>query len=359
MEVAIIGGGNFGTALANIAAKNGYSTHLWMRDEQQVADCLTHGENRRYLPGHRLDERVLPTADLERAVDRSSVIVVSVPSASFRDVTRRVAEHYQPGDIVISATKGIERRAGGGNVAGGGFLLMSEILQELLPEARIGVLSGPNLAEEIADGQYTGTVIASRDVDVCDTVREVLKSRTFRVYANEDVYGVELAGALKNIYAIICGIAGGLHVGQNTMGMLITRSLAEMSRLAVSLGANPFTFLGLAGVGDLMVTCTSPLSRNYQLGCRLAEGRTLDQALDDMGKLAEGVNTLRVVCDAARDREVYMPLALGLHRLLFGGDDIGVVITELMTGGQPIDVEFARPATDFAGPAPDKALGAT
>jgi glycerol-3-phosphate dehydrogenase (NAD(P)+) len=343
MEVAIIGGGNFGTALANIAAGNGYHTHLWMRDEQQVADCLTHRENRRYLPGHRLDDRVSPTTDLGQAVARSAVIVVSVPSASFREATCRVAAHYEPGDIVVSATKGIEQRG-----AGGQFLLMSDILAELLPEARIGVLSGPNLAEEIADGHYTGTVIASHDNGVCDTVREVLKSPTFRVYANGDVYGVELAGALKNIYAIICGIAGGLHVGQNTMGMLITRSLAEMSRLAVSLGANPFTFLGLAGVGDLMVTCTSPLSRNYQLGCRIAEGRSLNEALDEMGKLAEGVNTLRAVREIARERGVYMPLALGLHRLLFEGDDIGAVVTELMTGGQAVDVEFARPATDIA-----------
>jgi glycerol-3-phosphate dehydrogenase (NAD(P)+) len=271
-------------------------------------------------------------------VQAGSVIVMSVPSASFRDVTTQVAALCEPDDMVISATKGIERRP-----QGGGFLLMSQILDELLPTRRVGVLSGPNLAEEIADGHYTGTVVASRDDGVCDTVRQVLRSATFRVYANSDVYGVELAGALKNIYAIICGIAGGLHVGQNTMGMLITRSLAEMSRLAVSLGANPFTFLGLAGVGDLMVTCTSPLSRNYQLGSRLAQGLSLDQALEDMGKLAEGVNTLGVVCDRARELGVYMPLAFGLHRLLFDREDIGAVVTELMTGGQPIDVEFARP----------------
>jgi glycerol-3-phosphate dehydrogenase (NAD(P)+) len=342
MEVAIIGGGNFGTALANIAAKNGYTAHLWMRDEQQVTDCLTHRENRRYLPGHRLDDRVLPTADLGRAVRASSVIVMCVPSASFREVTRQVAALCESDDMVISATKGIERRP-----QGGGFLLMSQILDDLLPGRRVGVLSGPNLAEEIADGQYTGTVVASRHPAVCETVRQVLRSATFRVYANSDVYGVELAGALKNIYAIICGIAGGLHVGQNTMGMLITRSLAEMSRLAVSLGANPFTFLGLAGVGDLMVTCTSPLSRNYQLGSRLAQGLSLDQALEDMGKLAEGVNTLGVVCDHARELGVYMPLAFGLHRLLFDREDLGVVVTELMTGGQPIDVEFARPGTEL------------
>lgn len=338
IEVAVVGGGNFGTAIANIAARNGYRTHLWMRDERQVADCLAQRENRRYLPGHRLDDRVLPTGDLEQALDASGIIFMSVPSASFREVSELLAHHSDADDIVISATKGIERAS-----EGAGFRLMSEILESLVPTRHIGVLSGPNLAEEIADGHYTGTVVASRDPAVCETVRAVLKSETFRVYENPDVYGVELAGALKNIYAIVCGIAGGLGVGQNTMAMLITRSLAEMSRFAVSFGANPFTFLGLAGVGDLLVTCTSPLSRNYQLGYRLARGLSLAQALEDLGKLAEGVNTLRVVHERARALDVYMPLAAGLHRVLFDGDDLDDVVTELMTGGQAVDVEFARP----------------
>lgn len=338
MEVAIIGGGNFGTAIANIAAKNGFDTHLWMRDERQVAECLAHRENRRYLPGHALEEKVYPTTDLPGALDKSAVIFMTVPSGSFREVSEQLAAHTDAEDIVISATKGIQREPGGS-----GFLLMSQILEELAPSVRVGVLSGPNLAEEIADGHYTGTVVASPDAQVCQTVREVLKSPTFRVYDNADIYGVELAGALKNIYAIVCGLAGGLAVGQNTIAMLITRALAEMSRFAVSLGANPFTFLGLAGVGDLLVTCTSPLSRNYQLGYRLAQGLSLDEALDDLGKLAEGVNTLRLVHEQARAREVYMPLAAGLHRVLFDGEDLATVVAELMTGGQPVDVEFARP----------------
>ncbi len=340
IEVAVVGGGSFGTVIANIAAGNGYLTHLWMRDQRQVADCLSHRENRRYLPGHRLHDRVAPTADLERALDSSSVIFMSVPSASFREVSELLARHSDADDVVISATKGIERTSDGS-----GFRLMSEILRELVPTERIGVLSGPNLAEEIADGHYTGTVVASPDPGVCDRVQTVLKSETFRVYENPDVYGVELAGALKNIYAIVCGIAGGLGVGQNTIAMLITRSLAEMSRFAVSLGANPFTFLGLAGVGDLMVTCTSPLSRNYQLGWRLGQGLSLSEALDDLGKLAEGVNTLRVICERARLQGVYMPLASGLHRVLFEGEEMAAVITELMTGSQALDVEFARPGT--------------
>jgi glycerol-3-phosphate dehydrogenase (NAD(P)+) len=307
-----------------------------MRDEHQVADCIEHRENRRYLPGHRLEALIRPTSDLEDAVDRSTVIFMCVPSASFREVATRLSGHMDADDIVVSATKGIERRDEG-------FRLMSEILGEVLSTSHIGVLSGPNLAEEIADGHYTGTVIASADEGVRDTVRAVLKSETFRVYDNDDVFGVELAGALKNIYAIVCGIAGGLEVGQNTIGMLITRSLAEMSRFAVSQGANPFTFLGLAGVGDLLVTCTSPLSRNYQLGYRLAQGLSLEEAVNDLGKLAEGVNTLRVIEEHARTIDVYMPLAAGLKRVLFDGEDLGEVVTELMTGGQPVDVEFARP----------------
>ncbi len=335
MEVAIIGGGNFGTAIANIIASNGFVTHLWMRDEQQVADCIRLRENRRYLPGHLLNERVLPTCDMSLAMARSGITFMSVPSASFREVSAQLALHTAADDIVISATKGIQAE---------GFQLMSQILEELVPTNRIGVLSGPNLAEEIAEGQYTGTVIASHDPTVCETVQQILRSETFRVYVNADVYGVELGGALKNIYAIVCGLAAGLGVGQNTVSMLITRSLAEMSRLAVSLGANPFTFLGLAGVGDLLVTCTSPLSRNYQLGYRVAQGVSLQEAQEDLNKLAEGVNTLRVVSAKARELEVYMPLCSGLARVLFEGDDLGHVVNELMTGGQPVDVEFARPA---------------
>ncbi len=335
MEVAILGGGNFGTAIANIVAKNGYLTHLWMRDEQQVADCIAHGENRRYLPGHPLEVQLAPTADFAEAVARSAVCFVTVPSASFREVSEQLATFTRPQDILVSATKGIEAP---------GFQLMSQILREVTGSERIGVLSGPNLAEEIADSQYTGTVIASTDVKLCETVQTILSSETFRVYDSSDVYGVELAGALKNIYAIICGMAAGLKVGQNTVGMLITRSLAEMSRFAVSMGANPLTFLGLAGVGDLLVTCTSPLSRNFQLGFRLGEGMTLEGALADLGKLAEGVNTLKVVYDRSQELNVYMPLVAGLYQVIYAGRGIVEVVSNLMASDQGVDVEFVAPS---------------
>lgn len=341
MEVAILGGGNFGTAIANIVASNGHPTHLWMRDEAQAEDCRVERENRRYLPGHLLVPLVAPTADLEGAVGRSALVIVSVPSASFREVAVQMVPHARPDATFVSATKGIERTPADGRAPG--FKLMSQILEELTGSDRIGVLSGPNLAEEIADRQYTGTVIASRNPEVRTLVQATLKNETLRVYANEDVYGVELAGALKNIYAIMCGIAAGLGVGQNTVGVLITRALAEMSRFAVSLGANPYTFLGLAGVGDLLVTCTSPLSRNFQLGYRLGQGMSMDEALEDLGKLAEGVNTLRVIHEVATDLEIYMPLVTGMYRFIFERADLGEIITDLMTGGNPQDVEFVRP----------------
>ena len=334
MQVAIVGAGNFGTAVANIVAGNGVPTRLWMRDEEQLADIRTHGENRRYLPGHALAERIAPTSDLSCAVGTSDIVFVTVPSASFREVAGELRDVLSPGTCVISATKGIESD---------GFRLMSQILEEVLPSAVVGVISGPNLAEEMADARFSGTVVASRDEGLRSTVQEILKSPTFRVYSSTDVYGVELGGALKNIYAIVAGLATTLDIGQNGLAMLITRSLAEMGRFAVALGANPVTFLGLAGVGDLFATCTSPLSRNFQLGAKLASGATLAEAMEALGKLAEGVNTVRVVHGKSAELGVYMPLADGLYRLLFEGADLGTIVHELMTSTQRLDVEFAAP----------------
>ena len=335
MQVAIVGAGNFGTAIANIVARGGIGVCLWMRDEAQLADIREHGENRRYLPGHPLAEQVTPTADLAAAVGGSQLVFVTVPSASFREVAAELGAVTQPATGVVSATKGIDSS---------GFQLMSQILEQALPKARIGVISGPNLAEEMADGRFAGTVVASRHESLRAAVQEVLKSPTFRVYASSDVYGVELGGALKNIYAIVCGLATAIGVGQNALAMLVTRSLAEMGRFAVALGANPLTFLGLAGVGDLFATCTSPLSRNFQLGAKLAEGASLADAMADLGKLAEGVNTVRVVCAKSAELGVYMPLADALHRLLFDDADLNRVISDLMTSEQRADVEFAAPA---------------
>lgn len=336
LQVAIIGAGNFGTAVANIVSANGVPAYLWMRDPKQLAEIEKFGENRRYLRGHPLEGKVTPTLDLEKAVTESDLLFITVPSASFREMSVELAPFVAKETYVVSGTKGVEAP---------NFNLMSQILEEELPDRRIGTISGPNIAEEIADGHLTGTVVASRDPGLCECVQRVFARDTFRVYSSEDIYGVELGGALKNIYAIVCGMAARLEVGQNTIAMLITRSLAEMSRFAESMGANPYTFLGLAGVGDLLVTCTSPLSRNYQLGFRIAGGLSLHEAMDELGKLAEGVNTLHVVHQKREQLGVYMPLAEALFHVLFEQGAIDEVVGGLMTGEQQVDVEFAKPTT--------------
>ncbi len=332
MSIAVIGAGNFGTVIANIVAANGAVTYLWMRDEEQLKDIQQHHENRRYLPGHPLHLNVVPTVDMKAAVAKSDLIFFTIPSDSFRGVARQVSEYVPRGTYTVSATKGVEQDT---------FSLMSEILDQELPPCSTGVLSGPNLAAEIAEGKFAGTVIASEDPDLRRCVQDRLSCSTFRVYSSSDVYGVELGGALKNIYALICGIANGLNVGQNAVSLVITRGLVEMSRFAQELKGNPYTFLGLAGVGDLVATCTSPYSRNYQVGYQIASGLTLEQAQDKVGKLAEGVNTLVAVYKQKQSMELYMPLVDALYRVLILGDDIHTTIVALMEGEQRDDVEFA------------------
>lgn len=332
LRVAVLGGGSFGTAIANIIACNQHPTSLWMRSAEQAAEYEGARENTRYLPGYRLNDNLVITADLEAAVSVSDLVFVSIPSHSFRDITRLMRPYLKPDAIIVSTAKGIEPE---------GFTLMSQILEQELPSHRIGVLSGPNFAKEIVQQQQTGSVIASEHQSVISCVQSTLSSATFRVYANNDRYGVELGGALKNIYAIICGMAAALGAGNNTQAMLLTRSLAEMGRFASLMGANPMTFLGLAGVGDLILTCTSDLSRNYRVGYALGQGKPLDEVVSGLGQVAEGVNTLRQVKHKADELGVYMPLVSGLHGILFEQKKIADVARGLMLGEQNYDVEYA------------------
>lgn len=330
-RIAVLGGGSFGTAIANMIAANGNSVILWMRDPANAEQCRASGENTRYLPGYKLESNLEITADLEAAVKDSDVVFFSVPSKAFRDMARQAAPLLKPNALVISTAKGIEPDS---------YKLMSQVLREELSDVRIGVMSGPNLAKEIAQKQITATVIASEDDALCSEVQNLLGSKYFRVYANNDSFGVELAGALKNVYAIISGFVHSMGLGQNTMGVLITRSLAEMSRMAARFGANPMTFLGLSGVGDLYVTCTSPLSRNFQIGQALGQGLNLEQAIEKVGQVAEGINTTRIVKEAADEMDVYMPLANALYSLMFEGKPVNEVLERLMLAEQARDVEF-------------------
>lgn len=328
--IAVLGGGSFGTALANLLAENGHAVRLWMRDPEQAESIRTLRQNPRYLKGVTLLPSVEPVTDLEATLEACEMIFVALPSAALRQVLAPFADRLA-GRMLISTTKGIEAQT---------FKLMSQILEEIAPQARIGVISGPNLAREIAEHALTATVVASHDEALCRSVQQVLHGRTFRVYASSDRFGVELGGALKNVYAIMAGMAAALGMGENTRSMLITRALAEMTRLAVRLGANPMTFLGLAGVGDLIVTCTSTKSRNFQVGYALGQGQSLDEAVSQLGEVAEGVNTIRVLKSKAEEMQVYMPLVAGLHAILFEGRTLDQVIGLLMCGEPKTDVDF-------------------
>jgi len=331
LQVAVLGGGSFGTALASIAADNGATVNQWLRDEEQVAAINRDHRNPRYLPDFAINPRVIASSDLRAVIEGASLVFVAIPSQAFLAVVRQASRWLQPGQILVSTTKGIQAE---------GFKLMSQILEEETGSVHIGVLSGPNLASEIAQKQLTATVVASDDALTRAKVQNALGCDYFRVYASNDRYGVELGGALKNIYAIAAGMAAALGMGENTRSMLMTRALAEMSRFAVALGANPMTFLGLAGVGDLIVTCSSNLSRNYRVGQALGEGRTLGEAVEALGQVAEGVNTVSLVRGKALEEGIYMPLCEGLYQVLFNGVPAREMAKLLMRNEQSSDVEF-------------------
>lgn len=333
-KVAVLGGGSFGTAIAQVLGHNGHPVRLWMRNPEQAREIRESGRNDRYFPNHVLSPLIEPVTDVETALTLADTVFVALPSKAFRPFVTEARNHFHKGQLVISTTKGIEKE---------GFRLMSEILLEQLPGTHVGVLSGPNLAAEIMQRELTATVIASANTEVRKRTQQLLGCDYFRVYANVDMFGVELGGALKNIYAVISGLAAALSVGENTKAMIISRSLAEMSRFAVALGANPMTFLGLAGVGDLLVTCSSSMSRNFRVGYAVGQGKPLADAVAELGQVAEGIHTLQLVKEKAEEMGIYMPLVQGLHEILYGRLTIQEVIKALMTSAQNSDVEFVLP----------------
>lgn len=337
LKATVLGGGSFGTAIANTIASNGFATTLWMRDCERAEAAQTNRENQAYLPGYHLSDNLTILSDLAQAVYESHIVFLSVPSSSFREVTQRVKPYLTPGVKLVSTTKGIGRD---------GFTLMSQILNQELPGASVGVLSGPNFAKEMVNGQITGSVIASLDEELIAMVQQLLASERFRIYSSRDCYGVELAGALKNIYAIISGMVHARDYGQNTLALLTTRALAEMGRFAHALGADPMTFLGLAGVGDLILTCNSSLSRNYRVGYAMGSGQSLTSAIKGVGQVVEGVNTLRLVKHKADELDVAMPLVSALYALLFEGASPDSIIKQLMLSEHNSDVDFTGAIRD-------------
>ena len=330
IKITVLGGGSFGTALANISAVNGHYVRQWMRSSSQVEEINKHRTNQKYLGNFQINTSVKATTDIRSAVEDTDLVLVAIPSQYFRSVARML-NGYVKDKAIISTAKGIEAP---------GFKLMSQVLEEELPEAKAGVLSGPNLAQEIIEKAITATVVASRHREVCSLVQRALQCAYFKVYGSMDPYGVQLGGALKNIYAIAAGMASARGMGENSRSMLITRALAEMSHFAVTMGADPMTFLGLSGVGDLIVTCISPLSRNFRLGHALGQGQTLVEAQESLGQVAEGVRALALVKKKADEKNVHMPIVFGLNAVIFEGRSIEDMLRKGLLSEQRNDVEF-------------------
>jgi len=323
-RVTVVGAGSWGTTLASIAASS-VETTLWARRPDLARVINDTGQNPDYLPGYDLPSPLSATSDLVEAVEQSDLVIMAVPSHGFREVFRSVAPRTNDTTPILSLTKGIEE---------GTLASMTRIVQEEAPthdSDLTGVLTGPNLAGEIIAGQPTAAVIAMGHEATAREIQKVLMGPTFRVYTNDDVVGCELAGAMKNVMAIAAGMSDGLGFGDNTRAALLTRALAELTRLGIALGGSPTTFAGLAGMGDLIATCSSTQSRNHRVGSGLAIGKSLDQVISEMNMVAEGVKTTRAVLGLAQKADVEMPIAEHVAMVLYEGMPPRDAVLSLMT----------------------------
>lgn len=310
-KIAVVGAGSWGTAIADLLACKGFQTHLWVFEKEVKDHIQQFHENKLYLPDHQLSPNLSASNDLADVVSHKHLIVIVVPSHVMRNVTRQMAGHLADGTIITSASKGIEQKT---------HLTMSGVIKENLPEVeadRMTVISGPSFAKEVAQKIPTSVTVACRNPEVAARVQHVFATSYFRVYTSNDIVGVELGGSVKNIIAIASGMLDGLGMGLNTRAALITRGMTEIRRLGLHLGANPRTFTGLAGFGDLVLTCTGNLSRNYTVGIKLGKGKKLQQILAEMHMVAEGVKTAKSVYNFSRKLGVEMPICHEIYRILY------------------------------------------
>ncbi len=314
IKIGVVGAGSWGTAIANLLGSKGFKIDLWAYEKEVKDQIETYRENKIFLPGFSLSTNIFPSNDIAEVVSEKDLITIVVPSHVMRQTSRNIFGHVSANSIVVSASKGIENNT---------HLTMSGVLKETLPEIpenAFAVLSGPSFAKEVARQFPTVVSVASLDRQVADLVQRVFATPYFRVYTNDDMIGVELGGAVKNIIAIAAGIIDGLGLGLNTRAALITRGLTEISRLGLKMGANPRTFAGIAGIGDLILTCTGDLSRNYTVGKKIGEGMKLKDILSEMQTVAEGVKTAKSVYNLSRKLGVEMPISHEVYHILY--DDV-------------------------------------
>jgi len=325
IKIGVVGAGSWGTALANLLGSKGYKVDLWVFEQEVIDQIKSVKENKVFLPGVSLSENLFPTGDIKKVATDKDLLLIVVPSHLMRETAGRIADHISDQTVVVSASKGIENKT---------HLTMSGVLKEILPnipENLFAVLSGPSFAEEVARNVPTLVAIASRDAENANFVQHVFSTPVFRAYTNNDLTGVELSGAVKNVIAIASGIVDGLGLGLNTRAALITRGLTEIRRLGLKLGADPQTFSGLAGVGDLMLTCTGTISRNHTIGKKISEGKKLKDLLAEMRMVAEGVRTAKSVYNLSRKLSVEMPISHEVYNVLYNDKSPSEAVYGLMT----------------------------
>ena len=325
MRIAVLGAGSWGTTLAILLADNSHDVTLWSYREEYANAIRTERENKEFLPGIRIPETIAASSDLTSTVAGCEVLVAAVPSQFLRSVVAQLGDLVSPDVVLVNVAKGIEN---------GTLLTMSGVLHTAipnLPPQRIATLSGPSHAEEVSRKIPTTVVVASTDLSTATLVQKIFLTPYFRVYASTDLKGVELGGALKNVIAIAAGIIDGARLGDNTKAALMTRGIAEITRLGTALGADARTFGGLSGIGDLMVTCMSTHSRNRHVGVEIGKGRKLPEILDEMVMVAEGVATTRSAYELARREQIEVPIIAEVHRILFEGKDPLKACYDLMT----------------------------
>lgn len=332
-KIVVLGAGSWGTALACVLAENGHQVTIWARRAESAAEINQKHTNHQYLPGVHLPKSLVAESDLIKAVADQEIIFFVLPSQSIRGVAQKIKAHIKADSMIVHASKGFEQDS---------LKRISQVLQEELPVCchdQIAVLSGPSHAEEVIRKSPTTVVVASIDQSIAEAVQSILINSFFRVYTNPDLIGIEVGGALKNIIAIAAGLAGGLGYGDNARAALMTRGLAEIARLGKTMGAKPITFVGLAGVGDLIATCTSEHSRNFRTGFMLSQGMRLDEVLQEMGMVVEGVTTTKTAFALAKKYQVEMPITEQLFQVLFHEKKPEVAVTDLMNRGKTGELE--------------------
>lgn len=312
LKVGLLGGGSWGTTVASLTAKN-VPTIIWARNPSTVKEINEQHTNEKYLPNAKLTPALVASNSIKETVEEADVIVMGVPSQSLRKVLEEARPHIRPWVPIINLAKGLEIST---------KMRMTEIIEELMPGHPIGVLTGPNLAKEIHFGKAAAAVIAMVDDSIAKRLQSIFSSGLFRVYTNNDVIGCELGGALKNIYAIATGMGDGANAGDNTRSALITRGLAELTRLGIAMGGKKSTFSGLAGMGDLVATCSSTKSRNHHVGFQIGQGKSLEQIIGEMNEVAEGVKTAKVVKELAKEYNIDMPIAEEIYKVLYEGNKV-------------------------------------